>query len=258
MQKKVQTSWGTVAGWYDEMLQDEKSFQKNVIAPNLLRLMSIKKGDHILDLACGTGFFSNIFFEAGGCVSGVDIGHELIEIARKNSPTQIEYTVSSADKIPQIKTESMDTVAIILAIQNIENVSGVFKEVKRVLKRDGTLYVVLNHPNYRIPKSSEWGYDEEKNIQFRRIDRYLSESKIKIDMHPGEKNSDTTLSFHRPLQYYFKQLAKNNLCVTRLEEWISHRVGPKGKRFVASEQARKEIPLFLCLEIQKIESSSHA
>src|SRR3989338_525722 len=250
MQKTVKTSWGGVADWYDAMLHDEKSFQKNVIAPNLLRLMEIKKGEHVLDLACGTGYFSNIFFDAGAKVSGVDVGRELIEIARTNSDIHIDYTLASADKIPHIKSGSIDKIAIILALQNIENVSGVLAESRRVLKRGGSLYLVMNHPTFRVPGWSEWGYDEAKNIEFRRIDGYLSEKKVSIDMHPGEKKKDKTISFHRSLQYYFKQFAKQGFCVTRLEEWISHRHGPKGKRFVATETSRKEIPLFLFLEIK--------
>lgn len=252
MPKETKTSWGGVADWYDAMLHDEKSFQKNVIAPNLLRLMEIKKGDRILDLACGTGYFSNIFFDAGARVQGVDIGRELIEIARQNSPSQIEYSISSADTIPQIKTESIDKIAIILALQNIENVTGVLAECKRVLQKNGSLFLVLNHPTFRIPGESEWGYDEQKNVEYRRIDAYLSEKKISIDMHPGEKIKDKTISFHRSLQYYGKQFAKQGLCIARLEEWISHRQGPKGKRFTATERSRKEIPLFLFLEIKKL------
>ncbi len=252
MPKETKTSWGGVADWYDAMLHDEKSFQKNVIAPNLLRLMEIQKGEKILDLACGTGYFSNIFFEAGAAVQGIDIGKELIEIARQNSPDKIEYSIASADKIPQIKTDSINKVAIILALQNIENVAGVLGECKRVLKKNGSLFLVLNHPTFRIPGESEWGYDDQKNIEYRRIDGYLSEKKISIDMHPGEKIKDKTISFHRSLQYYCKQFAKQGLCIARFEEWISHRQGPKGKRFSATERSRKEIPLFLFLEIKKL------
>lgn len=252
MKAKNNTSWGNVASWYEGMVEEDNSFQVKVIAPNLTRLMNIQPGETILDLACGTGFFANIFFEHGAKVQGVDIGKELIEKAKENSSKQIIYTVSSADKIPQIKTNTMDKVAIILALQNIENVTGVLAECSRVMKKNASLFVVLNHPNYRIPKATEWGWDEKTQTEYRRIDAYLSEKKIVIDMHPGEKNKKKTISFHRPLQYYFKQLSKHGLAVTRLEEWISHRQGPKGKRFVASERARKEIPLFLFLEIQKV------
>jgi len=252
MKPKNKTSWGKVADWYEGMLEEKNSFQSQVILPNLLRLMDIKKNDVVLDLACGTGFFSNAFSQEGARVQGVDIGEELIDIAEQNSSGDIVYTVASADKIPHIKTNSIDKVAIILALQNIENVGGVFAECNRVLKKNGSIFVVLNHPSYRIPKESEWGWDEKTQTEYRRVDKYLSESKIAIDMHPGQKQKTKTISFHRPLQYYFKQLSKHNLAVSRLEEWISHRQGPKGKRFTASERSRKEIPLFLFLEIRKL------
>lgn len=248
--KTKQTSWGNVASWYHEMLESgEGTFQKDVILPNLLRLMDIQKGQKILDLACGTGFFSREFLAAGGSVIGVDVGAELLEIAKKNSDKKIQYIESSADDLHFVLKESLDHIVIVLALQNIENVAGVLKECRRVLKSHGKLCVVLNHPTFRVPKSSDWGWDEENMIQYRRVDAYLSEKQVKIEMHPGENKNIKTISFHRPLQYYFKMMNKNNLCVTRMEEWISNRVGPKGRKFAASEKARKEIPLFMVLEM---------
>jgi hypothetical protein len=50
---------------------------------------------------------------------------------------------------------------------------------------------------------------------------------------------------------YVKALAKAGFSVTKLEEWISNRQGPKGRTFSALEQSRKEIPLFLFLGANK-------
>ncbi len=246
------TSWENVADWYNDMLEDSKgNFQTEVILPNILRLLDIKKGQNILDLACGQGFFANRFFKAGAKVVGSDLSEKLIALAKSSSPKQIEYHVSPADRLDFVKEKSFDSIVIILAIQNIENVAGVLKECRRVLKDNGRLYVVMNHPAFRIPQSSDWGFDEAKKVQYRRIDRYLSESKIKIDMHPGQKSKEYTVSFHRPLQYYFKLLGNNGLAVSRLEEWISHKKSGKGPKREIEDAARKEIPLFLCLEVFK-------
>ena len=86
--------------------------------------------------------------------------------------------------------------------------------------------------------------------QYRRIDRYMSESKVEIDMNPSRPGTVSTISFHRPLQYYFKTLANAGFAVARLEEWLSHRESEKGSRKIAEDRARQEIPLFLFLEAQ--------
>jgi len=249
--KKTRTSWGNVAEWYQKLLQGEGTYQKDVILPNLLRLLNIQGGETVLDLGCGPGFFSNEFFKKGAKVIGVDVSPELIEIARKNSPKEIVYKVASADRVTGILDGSADKITIVLAIQNIENAAGVFHECARILKPGGSLLMVVNHPAFRIPKESEWGWDLQKKIQYRRIDRYLSELKNKIQMHPGDDPKEYTMSFHRPLQFYFKALQKNGFCVSRLEEWSSHKKSEPGPRAAAENQARAEIPLFLFLEARK-------
>lgn len=246
------TSWDKVAKWYDNLLALEGTYQKEVILPNLLRLLDIKRGDLILDLACGQGFFSREFFKKGAQVIGVDISKELIEIAKKNSPPGIKYYISLAESLKFVKNNSIDKIVIVLAIQNMENINSVFKECNRILKPNGKIYLALNHPVFRVPKQSGWGWDDQNKIQYRRIDRYLSEFREKIQMHPGDKPSEYTLSFHRPLQSYFKSLNKNGFCVSRLEEWVSNKKSEPGARAIAENRSRIEIPLFLYLEAVKI------
>lgn len=253
------TSWGNVADWYNQHLKAPTgTYHREVILPNLMRLMAVKKGDQVLDVACGNGFFSRELFHLGAQVTGVDIAPELIELAKKQSPKEIEYHAASAHAMPFVKDSSMDAALISLAIQNIENVKEVFAEVNRTLKPGGKMYVVMNHPAFRQPKDSSWGFDDgkarkAKPVQYRRIDSYMSEAKIKIQMHPGDKPDEMTLSFHRPLQYYVKALNKSGFAVSRLEEWISHKSSAKGPKKEAEDTARKEIPMFLCLEAIKTE-----
>ena len=242
------TSWGKVANWYDSMLENPDSYQNTLILPNLLRLLELKKGESVLDLACGQGFFANEFAKLGTRITGVDISPELINIAKKGIG---EYHVASADKLDYLKDNSFDKAVIILSLQNIGNVNGVISEANRVLKPKGKLFLVLNHPAFRIPKKSSWGWDESLKTQYRRLETYLSESKEPIQMHPGAKPWEKTISFHRPLQFYFKALSKNNLFVSRLEEWSSNRESEPGPKKFAEDQARHEFPLFLFLEAIK-------
>ena len=63
---KKDTSWGNVAEWYSDHVERDDNYHRNVILPNLTRLLGIQKDTKIelLDLACGSGEFvkdGNIF-----------------------------------------------------------------------------------------------------------------------------------------------------------------------------------------------------
>jgi ubiquinone/menaquinone biosynthesis C-methylase UbiE len=249
-QKK--TSWGSVTSWYDIMLADTESYQRKVILPNLLRLLDIKKGVRMIDVACGQGFFTHEFALNGARITGTDIAPELIAIAKKDASKEADFVVSSADALSFAKNDSIDAITIILAIQNINPIHTVFRECFRVLRAGGTLNLVMNHPSFRIPKSSDWQFDIKDNVEYRRVSRYLSESRVSIDMHPGDKkNTVKTISFHRPLQVYVKNLSNAGFMIDRLEEWASHKKSGRGPRQTAEDTARKEIPLFLFLRAKK-------
>jgi len=249
MKNSESTSWGNSADWYDNLLNtDSDSYQIKVILPNILRLLDIKKDDSVLDIACGSGFFSREFYKLSKNVTGVDISKELINIA-KTTNIDVNFYVSSADDLKFTKDNSVDKAVCILAIQNIENIKGVLSEIHRVLKKDGKMFFVINHPAFRIPKNSSW--IEDKNTRARRIDEYMSESKIKIEMHPGERNSPFTITFHRPLQIFFKLFDKAGFVVKRLEEWNSHKMSQNGPRKEAEDKARREFPMFMMIEIIK-------
>lgn len=249
------TSWSQVAEWYDDLLEESAdSFQAEVILPNLIRILGIKPGVKILDVACGQGFFSRVLEQEGAEVAAADISSELISAAVKKSPKGISYHVAPADALAFAANDSFDAAVIVLALQNIENLAGTIAETARSLKKGGRLVLVLNHPSFRIPRHSGWQWDEKASKQYRRVDSYLSDDRIKIDMTPGEKDpvkKKMTLSFHRPLQSYFKALSKAGFAVTRLEEWISHRKSQKGPRAAEEDRVRKEIPMFLMLESVK-------
>lgn len=248
--KKHYAEWGKFAKTYDRRSEgDATSYQHQILLPNILRLVAPKKGEMILDLACGQGFFSRAFVQAGACVIGVDAARQMITLARKR--VSGDFFVSRSDNLHMIDSESIDKICIILALQNIENVFGALKECARVLKLYGKLFIVLNHPVLRIPRLTSWEYDKEKKIEYRRIDRYLSEMPIKIFMHPGAAPKQYTTSYHRPLQYYMKALKEVGFALTDLEEWTSHRESTRGPRVKAENRARNEIPLFLFFEAQK-------
>lgn len=246
------TSWEVVADWYDQMLEtDEDSYQAQVVAPNLLRLMNIQYNDRIVDLGCGQGFFARKFAEAGAKVTGVDASADLITKAQEKAHPESRFLTAPAQETT-LPDGCAETVTIVLALQNMEDMHAVFKEAARVLTPRGKLYIVLNHPAFRIPQHSDWIFDPATDTQSRRVSQYLSDAKIKIDMTPGQKeHKKFTWSFHHPLQSYMKHLYNAGFVTCRMEEWSSHKESERGPRKKAEDAARKEIPLFLCIEARK-------
>ncbi len=250
---KKDTSWGGVADWYNELLSFEGTYQKELILPNLLRLLDLKKEDKVLDIACGQGFFSHEIAKTGAEITGADIAPELIKLAQKTASKNEKFLVIPADRLAEnIPANTFNKAIIVLALQNIQNLDGALMQAARALKKDGKLFLVLNHPAFRNPKKTAWDFDEKNKVQYRRIDEYLSESRTDIDMTPGKENKNMTVSFHRPLQVYFKSLVKNGFLIGRLEEWNSHKKSEAGPRQKAEDKARKEIPLFMMIEAIKV------
>lgn len=249
---KNKTSWGKVAKWYDNHLEDSDSYHAKVISPNLLRIVDLKAEEALLELGCGQGYFIDKFGPFSDNLVGVDIGKELIKIAKEKG-IKADFFVGNAEDQEILKGKTFDVITIVLALQNMKNLGSVVKNVSRLLKENGRVVLVLNHPAFRIPQKSDWGFDSEKKVQYRRVDSYMSECEITIDMNPGSKNSkEFTKSYHRPMQVYSKAFSKEGFAISKIEEWISHKESQNGPRKVQEDIARKEIPMFMCLVLKKI------
>jgi len=251
------TVWDQAARWYDALVGDHGSdYQKDIIMPGAAMLMNLKKGDRVLDLACGQGVFSRYLAEKGMHVEGLDSSEELIRLARTRSKPSIRFHLADAREKNTFEKSHFDGIACLLALQNMEEIGSTFQNVARWLKPEGRFVMVVTHPCFRIPRQTHWGWDEEKKIEYRRVDRYASDISIPIITPPLAGSKGHTLTYHRSLQSYFTALAGAGLWVESLEEWASKKESQPGKRAKAENRARKEIPLFLSLCARPIPAKS--
>ena len=54
----------------------------------------------------------------------------------------------------------------------MEKADLVLKECAKKIKPGGNLYLVLNHPCFRIPGASAWDWDEKNKIQYTNFTNY--------------------------------------------------------------------------------------
>ena len=135
--------------------------------------------------------------------------------------------------------QSADAVTIIMAIQNMTPLSPVWQGCRALLKPGGVLVVVMMHPCFRVPRKSDWHWDDQTPAQWRMVGQYLTSASIPIQTHPGlaahGKDAAATTHFHRPLQAYINTMGNAGLLVDHIDEWVSHKKSqpgpaPKGPR----------------------------
>ena len=251
--QRKQTLWDQASRWYDSLVgMSGSDYHQTIVMPGVLKLLELKPGRRVLDLACGQGVFSRFLLEKKIKPEGLDSSEELLRMARAHSVKPITYHLGNAGDGKLLDRQEFDGIACLLAVQNMEKVEPVFQNVARWLKPKGKFVMVLTHPCFRIPRQTHWGWDDEKKIEYRRVDRYANEMKIPILTPPFIDKVNFTMTYHRPLQNYFSALLKAGLCVDSLEEWMSNKESAPGKRSRGENRARKEVPLFMAIRAVRI------
>jgi ubiquinone/menaquinone biosynthesis C-methylase UbiE len=190
--------------------------------------------------------------DRGAEVTGIDAAEPLIAAARERGPQDIRYETADARDLSFLPEFTFDAAACLLAIQNIHPIQPVCEGVARILKPLGRFVIVMMHPCFRGPKETSWGWDEQKQVQFRRVDRYLLPRKSPIVAHPGKSPDLYTWTFHKPIETYVKSLRNAGLLIDAIEEWPSHKTSTSGPRAAAENVARKEIPMFMAIRAVKV------
>ena len=246
--QRKQTLWDQASRWYDSLVgMSGSDYHQTIVMPGVLKMLELKPGRRVLDLACGQGVFSRFLLEKKINPEGLDSSEELLRMARSRSIKLIPYHLGNAGDAKVLNGQEFDGIACLLAVQNIEKIEPVFQNVARWLKPKGKFVMVLTHPCFRIPRQTHWGWDEDKKIEYRRVDRYANEMKIPILTPPFVDKVNYTMTYHRPLQNYFSALLKAGLYVDCLEEWMSNKESASGKRSRGENRARKEVPLFMAV-----------
>ncbi len=254
MSRQDDTTWETSSSWYDKIVGTQGHYyHQQVILPRVLHLLEKEKRPHVhlLDLACGQGILSRRL-PKGMKYLGIDGSASLIRSAKKYDPkSPHQFAVHDLSHPLDLPFKEFSHATCILAVQNIADPSALFHTAFAHLKLGSPFIIVLNHPAFRIPRQSSWGIDESKKLQYRRVDRYMTELKIPIQTQPSRQEaSEQTWSFHHPISYFSAELKKAGFVIDEIEEWCSDKKSI-GKTAAMENRSRQEFPLFLTIIAKK-------
>lgn len=253
--------WDPVAAWYDKLVGAEGSdYHRNVILPAAMEMLKPGKGDRILDLCCGQGVLIPPLLDAGAEVTGVDASPRLIDAAKQRIGLRRGLRLLVADATaPGPWTDGTHSgAACLMAVHDVADAAALFRNLSAALQPGGRAVIVFMHPCFRIPRQSHWGWDEERKIQYRRLDLYASPLTIPITTHPGRGGGPETQFHHRSLADVLTNLGTAGLAVTECRELCTHRRSQPGPRSRAEHRAAAEFPVFIALKAVKLPVSAPA
>ena len=122
--------------------------------PTLLRHAALSRGQHVLDVACGTGVVARAaagLVGPSGRVAGVDLNPAMIQVASEHAE-DVDWRVADAAALP-FDDQTFDAVMCQSALFFFPEPSTALMEVARVLKSSGAValqtYAGLEHqPGY--------------------------------------------------------------------------------------------------------------
>jgi SAM-dependent methyltransferase len=132
------------------------------------------KGKRVLDISCGTGYGTQfIALQGADEVVGVDVDETSIDFASKYyQHPNVSYLQSDAHYVRSLEDASFDVIVSFETIEHLQRPRQFLRELKRLLKPDGQLF--LSCPNdYRVsPWISEYHLHRFRFTEFR--DLFLS------------------------------------------------------------------------------------
>lgn len=123
------------------------------LANILIENAALRRGERVLDVACGTGIVARLAARRvgrSGAVTGIDVNPGMLAVARSVTPgdQSIAWHQGNAEELP-LPDESFDVVLTQLSLQFVDDKLAALREMRRVLVPGGR--VLINVPG-RVQK----------------------------------------------------------------------------------------------------------
>lgn len=201
--------------------QQELDAKMQICFREIKKLLKPIKGKVIADLGCGPGNLSKDLFDNGAKVIAVDLSEEWIKICKSKykESERLTFIKSGAENLSFIKSNSVDAVVLNMVLINVDTlkkVSTIFKEVGRILKKDGIFIFSDLHPITKMtPKLSPDRY-ERYSPDF---SYFKNDSEFVAGIKPKNlKGKIEFLNKHWTLETYSDLLVKNGLFIYKISE----------------------------------------
>lgn len=143
-----------VYGVYDGNLRNLKNIHWKVqrFKRKLWLLTKFMRGKEFLDIGCNIGFGAEAARSYGLNATGIDLSPDAIDHAKKLFPDNQYYHMTSTQLAEQGNT--FDLILCCEVIEHLTDVHGFMASIKRLLKKDGLVYLTTpDAGHFRVPEN---------------------------------------------------------------------------------------------------------
>lgn len=133
----------------DELLKNTGDLCLKRRAKLLVTQLNPQKNDVILDAGCGDGYYLFLLSNLGDFnLTGIDYLKKNVDDAKRQVKNKkIKYLVGDISRM-SFKTGTFNKIVLSEVLEHVDDDYKTLVELKRVLKKGGTLYITVPHWNY--------------------------------------------------------------------------------------------------------------
>jgi len=224
---KIVGVWEHLAEWWDDKIGDGNEFQDYLIEPATVRMLALKAGEQVLDVACGAGRFARRMASMGAVVTAIDQAERFLNRAR-------ERTKENEDRIEYLKLDATDRAAILslgkgrfdaavctMALMDMSSITPLISALPTLLKPEGRFVFSVTHPVFNSGTArriaEEYEQDGETIVKSGiTVTDYAKPFCYKGLGMPGQPEPQHY--FHRPISLLFNTCFKYGFVLDRMEE----------------------------------------
>jgi len=249
--EQARKAWNQNAELWDERMGEGNDWVEHLVWPATERLLDLKPGEKILDIACGNGLNSRRMAEIGADVVAVDFSKEMIHFARKR-------TKQNAERIKYFVIDATDEQALLalgeykfnaahcsMALFDIADIQPLFRALSKLLKPGARFVFSVAHPCFNTSQKAHLAEQEERDgkiytVYSMKVYNYI-DSRIERAVAFRDQ-TNPQLIFHRPLHELFRPGFEAGFVLDGLEEPTFPHDLPVGKKQVSWNSNYCKIP----------------
>src|SRR5262245_53749271 len=204
---EARRAWDQNAEFWDLRMGEGNDFVELLIWPSVERLLALKSGEKVLDIACGNGLTSRRMGARGAQVVAIDFSKQMIERARNHNTdlAAIDYRILDAtnyDELIALGERSFDAALCNMALFDMAEIRPLMRALARVIRSGGRFVFSVIHPCFNNPSTVHTAEMEDRDGELTtsysiKIRGYMSDETKPGVAIPGQPTAHPY--FHRPL-----------------------------------------------------------